>query len=107
MRVDYREYLKSPYWKAIRRRALIAAGHRCQICHKTDKLEVHHVTYERLGHERPEDLLALCGRCHAEQHDLPYIPRANAYEGQPEAVTPILGRVLSELAYTLERRGAA
>lgn len=27
-------------------------------------LEVHHKTYERLGHERDEDLAALCWGCH-------------------------------------------
>src|SRR4051812_47555513 len=27
-------------------------------------LEVHHKTYERLGHERDEDLVALCWNCH-------------------------------------------
>ena len=28
------------------------------------RLEVHHVTYERVGAERDEDLLALCWSCH-------------------------------------------
>lgn len=32
-------------------------------------LEVHHRTYERLGNERPEDLVALCWCCHDEITD--------------------------------------
>jgi hypothetical protein len=32
------------------------------------RLEVHHRTYERLGRERPEDLLVLCEKCHAVEH---------------------------------------
>lgn len=35
------------------------------------RLEVHHLTYERLGCEAPDDLLVLCGRCHATFHGLP------------------------------------
>jgi hypothetical protein len=32
------------------------------------RLEVHHLTYERLGWEQPDDLLVLCERCHAVLH---------------------------------------
>ena len=30
--------------------------------------EVHHLTYERIGKERLNDLQALCGKCHKQQH---------------------------------------
>jgi len=29
-----------------------------------DKLQLHHITYERYGHEEPEDLITVCTRCH-------------------------------------------
>ena len=30
--------------------------------------DVHHRTYERIGKERLDDLQALCGKCHKQQH---------------------------------------
>jgi hypothetical protein len=68
IRVDYREYLKSPWWQAVRRRALALADHRCQDCGWRQGLEVHHRTYERLGQERMADLRVLCRGCHADTH---------------------------------------
>lgn len=105
-RVDYREYLKSPWWKLVRRRAILAAGHRCRICRVSARLEVHHLTYERLGNERPEDVIALCGPCHADQHDAPYRPRGNPYQNLPEHMAPILGRVLTKI-WPADGRSAA
>ena len=68
-RVDYYEYIKSPAWKAKADAAKKAAGYRCQVCnHGKDEgavLDAHHRTYERLGHERPEDITVLCRDCHA------------------------------------------
>jgi 5-methylcytosine-specific restriction endonuclease McrA len=31
-------------------------------------VEVHHLTYERLGEERLTDLVALCRSCHEREH---------------------------------------
>ncbi len=46
----------------------MASGHRCRTCYATGgdgaPLEVHHRTYERLGHELVGDLTALCPGCH-------------------------------------------
>lgn len=64
-RVEYRDvYLRSAHWAGIRKQALKRAEHRCQVCNGTERLDVHHRTYERLGHERPGDLTVLCRRCH-------------------------------------------
>lgn len=41
------------------------AGHRCQDCGRpSPSLEVHHLNYERFGHERMSDLRVLCTPCH-------------------------------------------
>ena len=61
---EYRAYMKSDEWKKRRIRALHLANNRCQVCGEPGKLEVHHVTYERLGHEWDSDLLAVCKQCH-------------------------------------------
>lgn len=48
--------------------------HRCKRCKQARYLEVHHLTYKRLGFERMDDLEALCVRCHA-QADLERVSR--------------------------------
>jgi 5-methylcytosine-specific restriction endonuclease McrA len=60
----YVQHLSSDAWKDIRAAALERAGWRCQRCHSRGPLEVHHLTYERLGNEADSDLQALCGACH-------------------------------------------
>lgn len=68
-RPAYSEYLKSAGWQTRRAAALKRAGHRCQVCNGDKRLEVHHRTYERLGHERAADLVVLCRDCHQLFHD--------------------------------------
>ena len=66
-RVNYRQYLRSPEWKARARATKLRAGMRCQHCGVTGNfytLQAHHVSYARLGHERASDLIALCDKCH-------------------------------------------
>jgi hypothetical protein len=42
---------------------------RCAACDRTDvRTELHHLTYERFGFERPGDLLELCDDCHEQFH---------------------------------------
>src|SRR5207253_1892600 len=47
-----------------RRKALAYHGARCAVCKTTRRLQVHHLTYERLGHERMSDFKILCKRHH-------------------------------------------
>ncbi len=73
--LPYSEYLKTDHWQQRRERALDRAGHHCQVCHSTERLEVHHNTYSRLGHERDADLVVLCRNCHGLFHNdgrMPY-----------------------------------
>jgi hypothetical protein len=66
-RVDYKAYLQSDDWKARADAAKRRAGYRCQLCNRSRTqviLNVHHRTYERLGHEQPDDLTVLCEDCH-------------------------------------------
>lgn len=62
-------YLQSEHWKNIRAGALERAKERCQLCNKDERLQVHHRTYENLGHEQDCDLTVLCRACHAKFHD--------------------------------------
>jgi len=62
---DYRERLKSPDWKERRKRMIRECGGGCERCFLiTDKLELHHKTYERLWDELDSDLEVLCEKCH-------------------------------------------
>ena len=67
-RVDYyRAYLQSPQWECRRRETIVRAKFRCERCGKlraVRRLQVHHLTYEHLGDEYPEQLVAVCVRCH-------------------------------------------
>lgn len=64
----YSIYLKSVAWKRRRNTALQLAGDRCEICKSHNRLQVHHLSYDRLGDELPTDLLVVCDPCHGEIH---------------------------------------
>jgi hypothetical protein len=73
-RAEYRRYLKGRIWQAIRGAALYRAGHKCEWCQGTERLQVHHKKYpDVLGTETPEMLQVLCDPCHAERHGQPYL----------------------------------
>jgi len=76
----YRLYLKSHAWKQRRWGVLRRAGNKCQLCPATTHLEVHHVTYNRVGAERIEDMRCLCRTCHQslEESGNKYIPADQA-----------------------------
>ena len=84
---EYLDYLESETWATVRAAALKRAGHRCEwvsewneivadhgdtvdteirteACAETEGLEVHHRSYDRLGHEKPGDLEVLCRHHH-------------------------------------------
>lgn len=69
--LGYRLHMQSPEWAATRKRKLQQAGFKCQDCGTGERLEVHHLTYERFGHERLEDLQVLCHFCHMAEHGRP------------------------------------
>ena len=69
-KATYSAYLHSSHWKKTRSLALQHAGYKCQACStKEDILDVHHNSYDRLGHEDPSDLIVLCRKCHAKVHN--------------------------------------
>ncbi len=65
----YSDYLKTEHWEEIRRKALGRANGRCQVCNADGELHTHHRTYENLGSERDNDVVALCKECHALFHE--------------------------------------
>lgn len=67
-RDEYHAYLRSPQWHTLRRVMLDQADGRCQVCRRVERLQVHHNTYDRVGHERLSDLIVLCRQCHERHH---------------------------------------
>jgi 5-methylcytosine-specific restriction endonuclease McrA len=74
-RPNYDEYMRSEAWSRKRTQAIEHAKGRCQTCGETQGLEVHHLTYTRLGREKMEDLQVLCGGCHSLEHENKYRAR--------------------------------
>ena len=61
----YETYLKSSRWRNTRVDLMKMRGASCESCEARPlSLEVHHLNYDRLGHELPGDLQVLCKRCH-------------------------------------------
>jgi 5-methylcytosine-specific restriction endonuclease McrA len=77
---EYVQYLRSREWQAKRLAALHRTMNRCEKCglqkHK-ESLEVHHKTYERLGHELDSDLMVLCTLCHPKEDEVRRAETAN------------------------------
>jgi hypothetical protein len=59
---NYWEYLGSIEWQKKRDEALERAGYCCEHagCENDDDLQVHHLSYERLGYELLSDVIVLC-----------------------------------------------
>ncbi len=67
--ISYAKYIKSAAWKAKRSMILCRSGGRCEKCGAKDRpIHVHHLHYDTLRAEQPEDLLALCKSCHSNVH---------------------------------------
>lgn len=70
-RKGYDEYLKSPYWKNLRRR-LISDPDICMGCLKEfprQRLQLHHLNYAAMGLETTCDLARICRDCHGQLHE--------------------------------------
>jgi hypothetical protein len=68
--LNYAAFLLSAEWRAMRLAAIHRAGGRCLVCNSSERLEVHHRTYERVGGgELPDDLVVLCDWCHGLFHE--------------------------------------
>jgi len=71
-KMTYQEYLQTPHWKDVRSRFWKSKLHnsRCYACGAIENLQVHHKTYKRIGKERLNDFVLLCGNCHKETHQI-------------------------------------
>lgn len=67
---SYHAYLNSEWWRSVRERYYSSDRPQKCICGETEGLNLHHLTYARIGEELLEDLRALCSGCHTMLHIL-------------------------------------
>jgi hypothetical protein len=80
-RDEYQAYLRTPHWQETRKCILERDGYQCRDCGASQvQLDVHHLTYERLGHEEDEDLVTLCHACHEARHGIVAEPKDEPME---------------------------
>lgn len=64
----YQQYLNSKEWAEKKKEVLFRDDYCCQLCGEVENLNVHHLTYNRVGDEALFDLVTLCSYCHADEH---------------------------------------
>lgn len=73
-KTTYKRYLRTQNWQKLRFEVLKRSGGKCERCGyqpwKPNGLQIHHLSYDRVGHESLEDLIAICPRCHMEIHKI-------------------------------------
>jgi len=66
---SYYEYLRHPKFLAIKAEAQRRAGGSCEVCHKQQDLEPHHIRYPAWGtFDTPENIVMICRKCHCIVH---------------------------------------
>lgn len=66
----YQNYMKSQEWRNKAKERLEIDDYQCVLCGCNGDLEVHHITYKRLGSENVyQDLVSVCPRCHVLLHN--------------------------------------
>jgi HNH endonuclease len=88
--MTYQQYIASAAWQlgASRLEELRLSGFRCRTCNRgrdAIELQVHHRTYERMGHELVSDLTTLCVECHRV---ITCLIRGRRYASRPLSMAP-------------------
>ena len=72
MKMDYYDFLKTPYWNAVSGQVKKKNDYKCQLCGNQGTLNVHHPDYSFHGYEAENinKLLCLCDKCHNNYHKI-------------------------------------
>jgi 5-methylcytosine-specific restriction endonuclease McrA len=70
-KLQYKRFLKTKYWKEVRKQVLVRDNYQCQLCHGKAE-QVHHLSYKHHGAELEhlEDMISLCNLCHKNMHEI-------------------------------------
>lgn len=85
MNAEYEQYLASVSWADKRDERLRLSRGMCESCGANRKIQVHHLTYERIFKEEMDDLMCLCEQCHNELEKLIH-EGAVSRHGEPNAL---------------------
>ena len=71
-KTPYVLFLRSNYWKRVRKTVLQRDNYTCQHCESKKGLNAHHISYKHHGkeHMHLEDLITLCTKCHEKVHKI-------------------------------------
>ena len=71
-KMDYHDFLKTPYWNAVSGQVMKRNNYKCQLCGKQGELNVHHPNYSIHGYEAENihRLMCLCKDCHNNCHKI-------------------------------------
>ncbi len=86
----YAEYLLSPMWQDFRTRYLRTEERVCLVCGGS-RVQLHHLTYERLGREEFGDVVPLCQPHHEAVHN--WLRKHKKCVGESDAAIKVLKRV--------------
>jgi hypothetical protein len=102
----YGDYLKSPRWRKFVQMWPVLSG-RPKACAvpgcRRKRIQLHHLTYQRLGRERARDVMPLCGTCHKRLHLLQK-HRRKRYASESEAVAVLVAFSLKSCRRNTSRR---
>ena len=65
---DYKDYIGSELWKN-KREIELSYRKYCELCGSKRRLQLHHLTYERVCNEKSSDFMVLCLKCHKALHN--------------------------------------
>lgn len=111
---EYRDYIVSEAWRRKRALKLYVSGGRsgfvdCDTCQNRVSVigvEIHHLTYERLGHERLSDLAIECGTCHKLIVELEEMSDGADVMGMSPQLLDVLATIDKRLGLPVARRAS-
>lgn len=109
MFISYNDYIHSDEWKKKREEVFAKYGRRCGICQSVNGIEVHHLTYDRIGEEMVSDLMPLCRDCHAKitaalqeaRNKVDEFMNGDDFKSALEQCDLIMDSVITKLSYSV------
>ena len=66
----YQDYLNTRHWERTKAALYTRQAKQCARCGSLVSVQVHHLSYDRVGREELSDLEPLCASCHALEHNI-------------------------------------
>lgn len=93
--MDYQRYLASREWALKKEQVRKRSRDKCERCKRAPYEATHHLTYERVGNERLEDLQAVCNACHEFLSAKTHVDPVEVY-AKEKRIGDLVGRFVKE-----------